>query len=196
MTTKADEFINKALQNLGLGDASNLEVYGKINEIVAELQTMNKAQTISAGTTGTITERLCQRGLQAACPDSWKKMSGEWKWLGDFYILGAPFNTIITVKSFKAKERLLSSGTGNLLSPTIGYGFFDDPTEWSPSRLISYIFRAFFVIYMPWQLLSQLSADAKDMLNINRRPFLRNIESLIPDIQGAMSEGKLDPRKL
>ena len=59
------------------------------------------------------------------------KLARDWKWMGDFYVRGEPFNTIVTVKSFKAKERLLSSGTGNLLSPTIGFGLFDDPAEWS-----------------------------------------------------------------
>ena len=73
-------------------------------------------------------------------------MGENWKWLGDFVLLGYPLNIIISVKSFTAKERLLVSGTGSTLTPTIGFGLFKNPSEFKSSRLHSYILRGFLAI--------------------------------------------------
>ncbi|MDQ3171166.1 MAG: hypothetical protein M3Q55_13600 [Acidobacteriota bacterium] len=196
MPTKADQILAGVVSGLGLDPTDPLAIYANINEIVEQLALLNAAETISVSTTGTITERLCEYGLKVAAPDSYRKLAPAWKWLGDFYVQGAPFNTLISVKSFKAKERLLSSGTGNLLSPTLGYGLFNDPKEWSQKRVASYVFRAFFGIYMPYKLLTTLSVEAKEQKNINGMPFLRCIEDFISDIRGAMNGNLLDPRKL
>lgn len=196
MNSKADTILDTVLAQLGLSTAEPSNIYSQMNEIVDVLAALNAQEKISVSTTGTITERLCEYGLKAAAPHSYRKLGPAWKWLGDFYIEGAPFNTLITVKSFKAKERLLSSGTGNLLSPTLGFGLFNDPQEWSQKRIASYVFRAFFGIYMPYKLHSQLSPEALAQKNINGLPFLRCLEDFISDIQSAMKGNLLDPRRL
>lgn len=184
------------LEELGLQKATPRVVYGHITDIVGRLQEINRRSKISVATTGTITERLCEYGLRAAVPGIHHKLKVGWRWLGDFYIQGAPFNTIISVKSFKAKERLLSSGTGNVLSPSIGYGLFDELREWSAPRLGSYLFRAFFAIYMPQATLDRLPDNARRVRNINGKPFLRSVHRFTSDLRGALADGVVDPRKL
>ena len=60
------------------------------------------------------------------------------------------------LKSYKAKERLLVSGSGSLLVPTIGWGLFDDPNLWKYERLKNYLYRGFIAIYMPKDTLKKL----------------------------------------
>ena len=194
--TEADRLLGEVLRDLRIDATSAAEVFASIERIVPRLQKLNDRSTISVGTTGTITERLCEFGLRAAVPNGFHKLTKDWKWIGDFYVRGEPFNTIITVKSFKAKERLLSSGTGNLLSPTIGFGLFNDPKEWSPNRIRSYVFRAFFAVYAPEALLKQLSNDVLRIRNINNRQFLRPVDRFVRDLKHATVNGLVDPRLL
>jgi hypothetical protein len=196
MATEADRILGEVLGELGLTVDDPERAYRQIATIVELLEAKNQAQTIEVSTTGTITERLCELGLRAINPNCYRKLRKEWKWLGDFYLPGEPFNTIITVKSFKAKERLLSSGTGNLLSPTIGYGLFNDVREWSRNRVASYVFRGFFGIYVPVQLFDKLSEEVRAQKNINGMPFMRSLENFIEEIRGAMVDGMVDPRRL
>lgn len=196
MLSKADQILDAVLRTLELSGASPDAIYLRIDEIVEALRIRNDEETIAVGTTGRLTERLCEFGLNAACPLSWRRLGQEWKWVGDFYVTGAPFNTIVSVKSFKAKERLLSSGSGNLLSPTIGFGLFDDPKEWSERRVVAYLFRAFVVIYMPSDLLEQLPSSVREIKNINNLPFLRSNKEFVHDIRRAMRDDLLDPRRL
>ena len=125
-------------------------------------------------------------------------------WIGDFAIMGSPFNLFISVKSYKAKERLIVSGTGQNAAPVVGYGLFDDPSEWSPDRVKQYKQRGFIAIYMPNTLYNALDAmtpqtpglssrlirkyspangyPATNIKNIYDRPLLRKLEDFDDDI--------------
>ncbi len=127
--------------------------------------------------------------------------------MGDFGLLGLPFNTIISVKSYSAKERALTSGSGSALCPTILYGHFlkknfrdYDRAE----RLLSYKLRGFTSIYMPKYTFKCLSKEAIDFKNINGNPFIREIEDFGIDISktieiqeiGGTKKPVVHPRKL
>jgi hypothetical protein len=124
-------------------------------------------------------------------------MPRYWKWVGDFYLLGEPFNIIVSVKSFAAKERLLASGSGNLLSPTVGWGLFTRPQEFSYARLVSYAYRGFAAIYAPAALIQALPAEATAFTNINGHPLMRDLAAFVADIQHTMGENhRVNPRLL
>ena len=154
--TQADRILNSVYQQLGIQNATDIQKYNRINNIVIELQNRNARRRIGVKTTGTISERLCELALKSSVPTIYNTLGRDWKWIGDFSILGNPFNLIISAKSFKARERLMASGSGNVLSPTVGWGLFDDANEWTRPRIKGYLFRAFIVIYMPSRLLQQL----------------------------------------
>jgi hypothetical protein len=154
--TQADIILESVYRHLQIQNVSYIQKYNRINDIVAELQNRNAKGTIDVKTTGTISERLCELALKSAVGDIYNTLGRDWKWSGDFSILGNPFNLIISVKSFKAKERLMASGSGNVLSPTVGWGLFDDENEWTKPRIKGYLFRAFIAIFMPSGLLQQL----------------------------------------
>ena len=194
--TKADRILNRVYQQLSIVNLTEKQKYNRINDIVTELQTINTQSRIGVKTTGTISERLCELALKSAVRDIYDSLSKNWKWVGDFSILGNPFNLIISVKSFKAKERLMASGSGNILSPTIGWGLFDDASEWSLARIKSYLFRAFIAIYMPNALLSQLPQTVKDIKNLNSNPFLRSINTFESDLASALIGSKIDITKV
>ena len=89
--------------------------------------------------------------------------------------------------------------------PVIGYGLFDDASEWSPDRVKQYKQRGFVAIYMPCTLYNQLAAmnpttvglstrqirkytamngyPATNITNIYNKPLLRKIEDFATDIQ-------------
>lgn len=194
--TNADRILSDVYARVGIQSLNNLEKYNRIDEIVTQLQAINQVETIDVKTTGTISERLCELALKSAVFDIYNVLGKDWKWIGDFSVLGNPFNLIISVKSFKAKERLMASGSGNILSPTIGWGLFDDPNEWTESRIKGYLFRAFIGIYMPSILLNNLPQESRDILNINGKPFLRSINSFSNDLTNALSNGKIDITKI
>ena len=190
--TQADQILNKVYSELKISDSSYEEKYKNINKIVNALRKINQKETINVKTTGTISERLCELALKTAVTGFYETLGSDWKWIGDFSILGNPFNLVISVKSFKAKERLMSSGTGHILSPTVGWGLFDDLSEWTESRVKGYVFRAFIAIYMPKDLYDKLSYDTKEIKNINGKQFIRTVDSFIDDIRTAIHDNRID----
>ena len=168
------------------------EKYKNISKIVKALREINANETINVKTTGTISERFCELALKTTVNNFYETLGSDWKWIGDFSILGNPFNLVISVKSFKAKERLMSSGTGHILSPTAGWGLFNDITEWTESRVKGYIFRAFIAIYMPKDLFESLSGDTKLIKNINGKQFIRTVDYFIDDLKTAIRNNLID----
>lgn len=193
--TRADVILTEVYQTLNIEKLTSEEKYNHINDIVMGLRKINRQSKIDIKTTGTISERLCELALKSAVDGLYNNLSREWKWIGDFSILGNPFNLIISVKSFKAKERLMSSGSGNILSPTVGWGLFDDISEWSEQRIKSYLFRAFIAIYMLKDLYNKLLQSSKDKLNINNKKFIRTIDTFITDLRTAVVYDKIDIMK-
>ena len=184
MSSKADKLLQRALQQLKIENKSSEEKFNNIYKLMPVLDSFNKEELFSVSTTGTISERICGWALDAALPDGYfRNTSNEDKWLGDYIMLGAPFNVVISVKSYKAKERLLVSGSGSLLVPTIGWGLFDDPTEFKLERLKNYLYRGFIAIYMPKSTLKLLDSDSKKLENTHKEIFIRPIENLISDIK-------------
>ena len=184
MSSKADKLLQRALQQLKIENKSSEEKFNNIYKLMPVLDSFNKEELFSVSTTGTISERICGWALDAALPDGYfRNTSNEDKWLGDYIMLGAPFNVVISVKSYKAKERLLVSGSGSLLVPTIGWGLFDDPTEFKFERLKNYLYRGFIAIYMPKSTLKLLDSDSKKLENTHKEIFIRPIENLISDIR-------------
>ena len=184
MSSKADKLLQRALQQLKIENKSSEEKFNNIYKLMPVLDNFNKEELFSVSTTGTISERICGWALDAALPDGYfRNTSNEDKWLGDYIMLGAPFNVVISVKSYKAKERLLVSGSGSLLVPTIGWGLFDDPTEFKLERLKNYLYRGFIAIYMPKNTLKLLDSDSKKLENTHKEIFIRPIENLISDIR-------------
>lgn len=193
--------VNGALAALHLEGQPPATIYAQIDPIVAHLQAINERERINVVVTGNISERLCRYGLEAAVsgPNGgfFTRMPRYWKWVGDFYLLGDPFNVIISVKSFTARDRLLASGSGNLLSPTIGWGLFNEPEEFSYERVVSYAYRGFAAIYAPAALMQALPADVAAFTNINGRPLVRDLANLVADIQGTMQANhRVNPRLL
>lgn len=185
--TKADKLIKDALVKIGLNtDSQAKDKYDRVYDLVEALEEENRIQPIPVGTTGTITDRICEWALESVGGDfDYRLTANNVKWLGDYALLGFPLNIIISVKSFKAKERLLMSGTGSQLVPTIGFGLFDDPSEFSAKRLISYRMRGFLCIYMPKGTWSGTKKQAQEFLNWNGSKLLRPLEQFPSDLENA-----------
>lgn len=153
--------------------------------------------------TGAVTELICKIGLEATVPGRYDVLPKTWSWVGDFAIMGSPFNLFVSVKSYKAKERLIVSGTGQNAAPVIGYGLFDDAKEWSPNRVKQYKQRGFIAIYLPKSLYDTLDGmvstntaytqnqrnrfasngyPSTKILNIYDKPLLRKIEDFTSDL--------------
>jgi|SRR6202167_684042 hypothetical protein len=193
--------VNAALAALHLEGQPPDVIYAQIDAIVAHLQAVNAEHPIPAATTGNISERLCRYGLQAAVAGpnggAFEQMPDYWKWVGDFYLLGEPFNIIVSVKSFAARERLLASGSGNLLSPTVGWGLFNQPAEFGYERVFSYAYRGFSAIYAPTALIQALPANVMAFTNINGNPLMRDLATLVADVQHMMGPNhRVNPRLL
>lgn len=195
------QHINQAITALGYQEFTSAQIYAHVDDILAYIHTnINAVKTISSGTTGAMLERLCRYGLDAAVAATHatvRRMPAQWEWLGDYYLSGDPFNLVISCKSFTAKERLLASGTGSVLSPTVGWGSFKKPDEFSLDRILSYAYRGFVAIYMPEATRDALSAESLAFTNINGRPFIRARQGFVADIHAAInSEGRINPRAL
>lgn len=188
--TIADTLLDDAFKALSLTGKSATLKYASITNIVAHLHTVNAIKTIAVGTTGTISERLCALGLEQVKESNpefqYRRFGEDWQWIGDLLVPGHPYDLSISVKSYKAKERLLASGTGSLLTPTIGWGLFDDVDEWSPERTKSYLYRGFIAIYMPANTLAKLQTQSRKITNINGNAFLRNLTTFPTDIANAI----------
>ena len=193
--TRADKILQNTYIHLGLLDESDATKYNQIDRIVSALADLNSRNPINVKTTGTISERLCELAIRTVYDGYYSSLPQDWKWLGDFSIIGNPFNIIISVKSFKAKERLLVSGTGCTLTPSVGWGLFDDPREWSEDRIKSYLLRAFIAIYLPKALFDGLPVVSKKIMNINSKPFLRSLGTFMTDLEGAKNNNYIDIRK-
>lgn len=199
---KADILLDAAYTALGLAGKPALEKYVEMPRIVAHLAGVHAASPVSVGTTGTITERLCVLGLEqikdTVAGFEYRHFRKDWQWIGDLLVSGDPYDLAISVKSYKAKERLLASGTGSLLTPTIGWGLFDDESEWSAERTASYLYRGFVAVYMPATTLSRIDAAARRVANINGKVLLRDLQEFPADISRAIPTGgvRVDCRKL
>lgn len=198
--TIADTLLNGAYTALGLSGANAATKYSAIPGIISHLAGVHAATPINEGTTGTISERLCTLGLEqilSAHPSfHYRRFGKDWKWIGDILVSGDPYDLAVSVKSYKAKERLLASGTGSLLTPTIGWGLFDDVREWSADRTASYLYRGFVAIYMPGPTLAGIGAPARAITNINGKPLLRDLVSFPRDITAALVSARVDCRKI
>lgn len=193
--------INAALAALNLVGSPPDIIYAHVDQIVAHLENINAANPIPGVVTGNISERLCRYGLQTAVSGAnagtVSRMPRVWKWIGDFYVQGDPFNLIISVKSFAARERLLASGTGNLLSPTVAWGLFNEPDEFTYDRMLSYAYRAFIAIYAPSALLAALPQNVLGFTNVNGTPMLRALHDFPGQIQAAIQPNqKINPRMI
>lgn len=195
--TIADEILEKVLTELNLVNAGSEEKFQNVYNMFPILDRLNQQDTFSVSTTGTITERVCAWALDAALPSGYFRLtSNDDKWLGDYCLLGTPFNIVISVKSYKVKERLLVSGSGSLLVPTIGWGFMDDPDEFKFKRLKNYLYRGFIAIYMPKNTLEQTEENSRNIENTHKQKFLRPIENLVNDIKSASVTKEFGPAKI
>lgn len=182
----ADTYLEDVYKALKLTNSTDKEKYGRIDDIVKQLQKINKQNTIDGKVTGTISERLCELALKTSVPEIYRTLTTTWNWMADFTVLGSPFNLLVSVKSFKAKERLLVSGSGNILSPTVGWGLFDDKNEWTEDRVKMYLYRCFIGIYIPESLYNAVDKSALAVKNINGKPFLRKISNFPKDLRKAI----------
>lgn len=208
--------INETLSRSGFSTQPPQVQYDHIYDILAARDAVH-ADIIAAGlkedvkVTGSVTELICKIALDAAAPGRYHKLPKAWDWIGDFAIMGSPFNLFVSVKSYKAKERLIVSGTGQNAAPVVGYGLFDDENEWTPDRVKQYRQRGFIAIYMPNALYDTLAAmvpttpglssrlrrkysrsngyPATEIPNIYDRPLLRKIEDFASDVAGVCIPG-------
>jgi len=200
--TRADALLDRAFKTLRLDRSAPALVYPKIEAVVAQLEKFNVRKKITAGTTGTISERLCEFGLESIRSSfgnaEFRGFGKDWEWVGDFLVPGHPYDIAVSVKSFAARERLLGSGTGSLLTPTLGWGLFKNPDEWTADRVRSYPYRGFVGIYMPAATLRGLATPAKEVLNLNGRPLLRDIAKFPADLKRAIvpTLRRVDARRL
>ena len=156
-----------------------------------------------AGGGGTVMEMLCSEVLTSADipamepgPDSWPvwSMPGhvllndgrmrELQALGDILIPCAPTNLLISVKSEKARERLLYSANS---IEGIGFGFFDEPQEfWTDSRMQLYKRMGFSAIYMPSETVNSINAhighENNRRLNVYGSELYRPITTFADDM--------------
>ena len=191
--SQADKYLKEVYTKLGIDTIGPEEKYNNLDRINFELDLINAslAKPMNVQTTGTINERLVQLALEGYMPKSWYRLTHKkYQWLGDFGVMGYPLSTIISVKSFKTKERLLVSGTGSLHAPTIGWGRFDDPKEFSEERLKAYLFRGFLAIYMPSKTISELLPEAQNLNNHYGKKLIRSINDFGNDLKSSLISEK------
>lgn len=183
----ADDYLDQAYQACGVNSLTSREKYNNLSAINKQLDIINSRARMNVKTTGTINERLVQLALEGFAPSAWYELKDKkYQWLGDFALQGYPLSVIISVKSFKAKERLLVSGTGSLHAPTIGWGRFDDPTEFSKARLEAYLFRGFLCIYMPKSTIAEMEPSAQNVKNFYGKNFIRDISNFGHDLEASL----------
>ena len=105
------------------------------------------------------------------------------KLYGDFLIPTAPHNLFVSVKSERARERLILSG--NRLE-TVGFGFFKQPQEFtSESRRRLFTRWGFSAIYMPESTLKSVRTRLGGHMPVNRngRPLYRPLSRFGPDLR-------------
>ncbi|KQY75394.1 hypothetical protein ASD25_12730 [Brevundimonas sp. Root1423] len=118
------------------------------------------------------------------------------KAFGDILVPCAPTNVVISVKSEKARERLLYSSNA---IEGVGYGFFDEPEEfWSPSRMALYKRMGFSAIYMPattlHAVMTEVTGKGHDhhAVNINGTDLYRDLADFGPDMARIAGRSALD----
>jgi len=194
--TQTDKILMDVYETLGLSDCSVIKKYDHLTSIVTELERRNVNSPINPKTTGTISERLCELGLKAILKSNYSRMPQHWRWLADFSIFGSPFNILVSVKSFTAKERLISSGSGSLLTPTIGWTLLKSGSEFSEDRTKAYVFAGFIAIYLPRLTLEDVSKKSKQVCNLNGTPLLRDVTTFHHDLRTALIRDRLDVKKI
>jgi hypothetical protein len=189
----ADQLIKSCLPQLGHSLTSSCEdIYQDQDRFRSLLNQHNlgkivlkdcKAGPVPGSTTGTITERFAAMGLATVMERSdFHPFDKSEKWIGDFSLRAYPLSTVVSCKSFTAKERLIVSGLGIELVPTIGFGWFNDPTEFHEQRCKSYLIRGFNSIYMPEHTRIAVEMGGREVLNHNGQPFLRDILDFPRDV--------------
>jgi hypothetical protein len=167
------------------------------------------------GAGGTVMELLCSEVLNSAGMPAMELDAGRWPvWqipghillnegkmndlqaLGDILIPCAPTNLVISVKSEKAKERLLYSANS---IEGIGFGFFDTPSEfWSRRRMQLYKRMGFSAIYMPDETLAKLmerldaKGDRQYAVNINGTELYRPLTRFCADMKKVVGRSAFD----
>lgn len=167
------------------------------------------------GAGGTVMELLCSEVLNSAGIPAMELDASKWPvWqmpghillnegkmndlqaLGDILIPCAPTNLVISVKSEKAKERLLYSANS---IEGIGFGFFDTPSEfWSRRRMQLYKRMGFSAIYMPDDTLAKLIAkldangDRQYAVNINGTELYRPLTRFCADMKKIVGKSAFD----
>jgi hypothetical protein len=106
---------------------------------------------------------------------------------GDILIPAAPHNMLISVKSESARERFVVSG--NRLE-SIGFGFFNDPSEfWTVERMNLIKRWGFVAVYMPKETLDNVHDELDrrgtrgQAININGSELYRPLEKFGDDIK-------------
>jgi hypothetical protein len=139
-----------------------------------------------------IVERFAAMGLASVMEDSnFHPFAKNEEWIGDFSVRAYPLSAVVSCKSFTAKERLLVSGLGIELVPTIGFGWFVNPSEFKQVRCQSYLLRGFSSIYMPKKTHSSVAASGRSVVNHNGRLFLRDILDYPQDLKNSMGSSGL-----
>lgn len=193
--TQTDKILNEVFTKLNLVNKSDGDKYSNLDTIIEELRLINSQTPINGKTTGTITERLCELAIRSQMRDNYSRMPQEWQWLADYSLYGMPFNVIVSVKSFKVKERLIASGSGSLLTPTIAWTLADDYTEFCESRARSYVYAGFIAIYLPNNTLNKVTSNSRSVMNINGKPLLRDVSDFMSDISNSKKSNRIDIRK-
>ena len=194
--TEADKIINKVLSTLDLGEESPNVLYENLPRIMDEVDKANTKYKLNPKTTGTISERYAGWALEASIPESFYKLTGDSGWLGDYVLLGIPMPITLSVKSYTAKERAHTSGTGNYVAPSILFGLFKDEKEFNPSRLNVFRARGFLAIYMPPDTMGKLPDDSIETPNLYGRPLIRNFLKFPDNIKESLENLKLGSRNI
>lgn len=204
--SKADEYLKRAFDNLSINPERLQpdEIFARQDDIRIELDKINndvKAKDknnkgIQSSTTGAITEKICEYGLKAVLPNGYSRLGQSEKWIGDFNLIAYPIGAVISVKSFTAKERLLASGLGIILVPTIAFTWMKEPDEFKPKRCNAYRDRGFLAIYMPQNTLKSLRKESRHVKNSNGKPLLRSTDDMIQDFKNAIKLQKYGDHKV
>lgn len=207
--TQKELIFEEIIHVAGLDGKSYSDQYAHINDILDARAIVHNAIIASGldedvSTIGGVTELICELALKATVPNKYSTLPDGWKWVGDFAIMGSPFNVFISVKSYYARERLIVSGMGQNAAPVVGWGLFEKLNEWSPSRVKQYKQRGFLAIYMPEMLYNELLEQDENnpaltprekkkypsakgypvtkIVNIYDRPLIRKINDFADDI--------------
>lgn len=173
--------------DLSLSTDSPELLFRHVDDVLSVLEKRHRIEPIDGVVTGAISERICEIALiQSRVKFATPRQ--DWQYLADFVIQGMPHNVFVSVKSFKAKERLLAS---TFRYPTIGFGFFNDRAEWHYDRVCNYVRENFFAIYIPKPLYESLHEKTRAVLNTNQNPFLRDLGSFPYDLQAVTDSNNL-----